>query len=110
MLLYAHVDRADKARRRADMAAGQAMGKPMKLSVRHVVMMVVALAAFASIPACAKKEMTLEECRAKCTQVMDQEDAKCTMGTEICAKVKKDASASCEQTCKTYSEKYGGGK
>lgn len=110
MALYARVDRADRAHRRADMAAGQAMGKTMKPSVRHVVMMIVALAAFASIPACAKKEMTIEECRAKCTQVMNEQDAKCTMGAEICAKVKKDASASCEQTCKTYSEQYGGGK
>mgnify|MGYP000016359398 CR=1 FL=1 len=70
----------------------------------------VALAAFASLSACGKKEMTIEECRAKCVQVINEQDAKCTMGTDFCSKVKAQASENCEKTCKTYSETYGGGK
>ena len=82
----------------------------MKRSVHHAVMAFVALAAFASLPACGKKEMTIEECRAKCLQVISEQDAKCTMGADFCGKVKKQASENCENTCKTYTETYGGGK
>lgn len=86
------------------------MGNSMKRYVRHALVLPFVIAAFASIAACGKKEMTIEECRAKCTQVGNEQDAKCTMGKELCAEVRKKFDVSCEDTCKAYSEKYGGGK
>ena len=59
---------------------------------------VAALVLGASLVGC-KKEMTADDCKAKCVTIGAEEAAKCTMPAEICAEAKKKGDENCRKTC-----------
>jgi hypothetical protein len=71
----------------------------MKNGTIHGWIMLAALALAAAHVVGCKKEMTVEDCKAKCVQVGAEHAAKCTMGKEICDEAKKKGDENCNKTC-----------
>jgi hypothetical protein len=71
----------------------------MKISaLRTLVMLAAWTLAAAHLTGC-KKEMTVEDCKAKCVTVGAEQAAKCTMAKEICDEAKRKGDENCNKTC-----------
>jgi membrane-associated PAP2 superfamily phosphatase len=70
----------------------------MKVGLIRALVIVTAALLGASLTGC-KKEMTAEDCKAKCVTIGAEEAAKCTMPAAICAEAKKKGDENCNKTC-----------
>ncbi len=70
-----------------------------------VLVALIALGALGLGSAGCKKELTLDDCLARCKKVGADFQAKCTGPKEICDKAKADGDESCQKTCKLATAK-----